>query len=361
MLTTVLCTRKVEPETAYGTNFHNGVRLHNTAGCVTSISYQALNIGLTWNSQYQLTAVSTNGVECERNGYDALGRRVWNASTSSAGAWQTNFFVYDGNQIVADIDATGGLRRAYTYGPGIDNLLAMTVYTGTTVKTYFYLTDHQGTVHALADESGTIVESYRFDAWGRDLGVYGGDNNPLVQSAVGNRFLWAGKEYSFGTGFYYNRFRIYDPITGRFLSKDPSGISGGLNEFIYCYGNPVNFSDPDGLAVVQISGTEANGQQLNLWLRNPSTKQFKDAISKFQKGGIKNLDIDAHGTSKNINFGGEAKPTKDYLNLNKDGNVVYDDDSCFTDYIKGYLAPDATIGLWGCSTASGDDNISKLC
>jgi len=239
--------RTTEQETAYRDVFYDGAKLHNTAGCITSISYQASNSGLTWNSQYQLTAVATNGVECERNGFDALGRRVWNASTSSEGAWQTNFFVYDGNQIVADVDATGGLRRAYVWGPGIDNLLSMTSYTGGVTKTYFAITDQQRSVHAMADETGTIVESYRFDAWGRILGVCNGSGQPLTQSAIGNRYLWQGKEYSWKTGLYYNRARWYDPVTGRFISKDPAGITFGLNEYTYCGNNPVNFRDSSGL------------------------------------------------------------------------------------------------------------------
>jgi len=229
--------------------------LHNTAGCITSISYQALNIGLTWNSQYQLTAVSTNpagggtgGVECERNGYDALGRRVWtwNPSTGSGQA-ATNYFIYDGAHVLAEVDSTGGLRRAYTHGPGIDNWLAMTVYTGATVKTYFYITDHQGTVHSLADETGVIVESYRYDAWGRVLGVYDSNNQQLDNSQLGNRYLFQGREYSWQSGLYYFRARWYDPITGRWLSNDPIGISGGLNQYVFCGNNPVNCVDPFGL------------------------------------------------------------------------------------------------------------------
>jgi len=41
--------------------------------------------------------------------------------------------------------------------------------------------------------------------------------------------------------------RWYDPVTGRWLSKDPIGISGGLNQYVFCYNNPVNFRDPTGL------------------------------------------------------------------------------------------------------------------
>ena len=111
------------------------------------------------------------------------------------------------------------------------------------------LTDHLGSVHALADETGNIVESYRYDAWGRVLGVYDGSNNPLTQSAVGNRYLWQGREYSFKTTFYFFRSRFYDSITGRWLSNDRIGISGGLNQYMAFNDNPVNFRDPFGLDV----------------------------------------------------------------------------------------------------------------
>lgn len=41
--------------------------------------------------------------------------------------------------------------------------------------------------------------------------------------------------------------RWYDPITGRWLSNDPIGISGGLNQYVFAGNNPVNFRDPFGL------------------------------------------------------------------------------------------------------------------
>ncbi len=43
------------------------------------------------------------------------------------------------------------------------------------------------------------------------------------------------------------RNRVMDPETGTFLQKDPEGISGGLNTYIYCNNNPVNYIDPLGL------------------------------------------------------------------------------------------------------------------
>ena len=81
---------------------------------------------------------------------------------------------------LADLDATGGVVRSYVFGPGIDNLLAMTVTTGGTARAYFYITDRLGSVQALTDESGNIVEQYRYDAWGRVLGVYDGAGRSLM-------------------------------------------------------------------------------------------------------------------------------------------------------------------------------------
>ena len=52
-----------------------------------------------------------------------------------------------------------------------------------------------------------------------------------------------------GSGLYYRRNRSYDPQSGRFTQEDPLGLAGGINLYGYAAGDPVNFSDPFGLAV----------------------------------------------------------------------------------------------------------------
>jgi RHS repeat-associated protein len=101
-------------------------------------------------------------------------------------------------------------------------------------------------VHALVDAAGSVVERYEYDAWGRVLGVFDGAGNALAATAIGNRYLWQGREYSWKTGLYCFRARWYDPITGRWLSNDPIGINGGLNQYVFCANNPVNCGDPNG-------------------------------------------------------------------------------------------------------------------
>ena len=228
------------------TAFTAGEYSADAAGCVTQTVYRGPSCReertLTWDAQYRLTAAATNGAPAESYGYDPLGRRMW---TEAGGV--TNLHLYDGAHLLADLDVTGGVVRSYVYGPEIDERGAMTIHTGDVPRTFYALRDHQNTVWAWVDESGNVAESYDYDAWGRVLGIYDGEGASMAQSAIGNRFLFQGREYSFATGLYHFRARWYDPVTGRWLSNDLIGISGGLNQYVFCGNNPVNYVDPRGL------------------------------------------------------------------------------------------------------------------
>ena len=66
--------------------------------------------------------------------------------------------------------------------------------------------------------------------------------NPLVQN-----LRFQGQYFDLETGLHYNRFRYYDPDCGRFVSQDPIGLAGGINNYQYAP-NPVGWIDPLGLA-----------------------------------------------------------------------------------------------------------------
>ena len=55
-----------------------------------------------------------------------------------------------------------------------------------------------------------------------------------------------GQYFDAETGLHYNRFRYYDPDIGRFVSQDPIGLAGGINNYQYAP-NPVEWIDPLGL------------------------------------------------------------------------------------------------------------------
>ncbi len=221
----------------------SGAVSHDDAGNITNIVYNdGRELDLQWNSRRQLVSVSTNGVLAESYTYGPLGRRI-----SISDGTTTNWLVHSGPHVVAEVDENGELLRSFQHGGGIDNLLGMTVHTGATAQTFIAIKDHLGTVHAWADEDGDIVEQYQYSAWG-EVSVSDGLGTPLSESAIGNRFAFQGREVSWATGFVHFRARSYCPQLGRWLSLDPIGISGGLNQRVFAENSPTVHRDPFGLA-----------------------------------------------------------------------------------------------------------------
>ena len=168
---------------------------------------------------------------------DALGRRV--ATTNAEGMER---HVYDdGRQVIADVADDGSVLRSYVWGEGVDNLLAVKVGG----RAFAALTDVQGTVWGYADERGEVVARWTYDAWGNVL------SEEVAASAAGLRsvrYRFHGRERSAATGLVNFRMRWYDPVTGRWLSKDPIGLGGGLNLFAFCDGDPISREDAYGCA-----------------------------------------------------------------------------------------------------------------
>jgi len=52
---------------------------------------------------------------------------------------------------------------------------------------------------------------------------------PKPQTSFRNSYTYTGREWDKETGLYYYRARYYDPMDGRFISKDPIGFDGGIN------------------------------------------------------------------------------------------------------------------------------------
>jgi RHS repeat-associated protein len=73
---------------------------------------------------------------------------------------------------------------------------------------------------------------------------------------------------------FYNRYRDYDPSTGRYIQADPIGLDGDPNPYAYAMNNPVGYADPDGLNAAAVRDAvvvgELIGDGLFIWCRlNP--------------------------------------------------------------------------------------------
>ena len=150
----------------------------------------------------------------------------------------TTRYLHDGMSVMAEYGASGNRAARYTLGFGMDEIVARKDDTGT----YFYHYDGLGSVTAITDASGNVVAKYDYEPFGR--------MKEATSSTISSPYTFTGREWDKETGLYYYRARYYDPMEGRFVSKDPIPLKNRtqdqLNSYTYAINNPINFTDPNG-------------------------------------------------------------------------------------------------------------------
>ena len=198
----------------------------------------------------------TNGSTTATFLYDGDGNRV----AKTVGTVTTQYLVDDLNptsypQVVEEL-AGGAVTRQYTYG--LQRISENQVVNGAWTPS-FYGYDGGGNVRQLTNSVGVVTDTYAYDAFGNELNHTG---------TTPNNYLYRGEQYDPDLGLYYLRARYYNPLTGRFLSRDPGpgdddsdesdeadftdpdgndlADPATLHKYLYTGGDPVNSYDPDG-------------------------------------------------------------------------------------------------------------------
>lgn len=178
--------------------------------------------------------------------YDPPGRLdlIYNGSGGTT-------FDFDGSNLVSEGDYNvGGYLRRYVWGPGTDEPVVWYEGSGTTDRRWFHA-DERGSVIAVSDTSGNAIGVNKYDEYGQPQGTITG------------RFGYTGQAWLPEVGLAYYKARMYHPGIGRFMQSDPIGYSAGQNLYGYVAGDPLNATDPSGMAVDEkgapyrlISGTD---------------------------------------------------------------------------------------------------------
>ena len=107
----------------------------------------------------------------------------------------------------------------------------------------YHLKDHLGSIRAIIDGSGRLLEENDYYAFGQRH-----PRSEHAQSSA-NRFKYNGKELQTvgGLGYLDYGARMYDQSLGRWFTTDPlSEKYYGLSPYVYCGNNPLKYVDSDG-------------------------------------------------------------------------------------------------------------------
>ncbi|MDY0143072.1 MAG: RHS repeat-associated core domain-containing protein [Bacteroidales bacterium] len=136
----------------------------------------------------------------------------------------------------------------YISGP-ITNIAVYIRKNGAEPELYYTITDHLGSIVAITDKNGEIIEEQRYNPWGVYSNAQTGAPEETPQITMLYRG-YTGHEMLPEFGLINMNGRLYDPVIARVLSPDNNvqnpNNPQNYNRYSYCYNNPLSYTDPDG-------------------------------------------------------------------------------------------------------------------
>lgn len=171
-----------------------------------------------------------------------------NLATSKEQSPLRRYYSADGN-IEVNYNKTTNKVDFIFYLDG-DAYSATVIAKGESAQEYYYLhRDYLGSILAVTNSTGNIVEKRHFDAWGNLVFVKDGQNKDLSKLTLFDRG-YTGHEHLQGVALIHMNGRLYDPIVRRFLAPDnfiqDSNNTQNFNRYGYVLNNPPIYVDQDG-------------------------------------------------------------------------------------------------------------------
>ena len=182
-----------------------------------------------------------------------------------------------------EVNSLGNVRKIHYLSGG-----AMLIQNNGSDSLLYAYSDFQGSLIALTDASGNVVEKYAYDPWGAR-------RNPTDWTQKDNRTKWitnrgyTGHEHLDAFGIINMNGRVYDPATAMFMSPDPYLQAPdnwlNYNRYEYCFGNPFRYTDPSGeWAFWDDLAAMIGGGAINLFSNWSNVHSFGQGLSYFIAG-----------------------------------------------------------------------------
>jgi RHS repeat-associated protein len=224
-----------------GTSFVPGYDDDGNATSYPLPAYPTTNSTLVWDAENRLISAAVNSITTTYL-YDALSRRI--AKIPDTGS--ATLYIHDGFNCIAEYTGTT-LSKIRTWGLDLSGTLQGAGGVGGLLAekqggSYFYPTyDGNGNVSEYLAADGTTSAHFEYDPFGNTTVDTDSATTPLFA------YRFSTKPLDFETGLYYYGYRYYDPLTGRWKSRDPIEEQGGVNLYVFVANDGVNRFDVFGL------------------------------------------------------------------------------------------------------------------
>ena len=224
---------------------------------------QSLVTGYEYDCQHRLIRVTMPDGSQAHYRYDAFGRRIEKRVMDKTGLETITEFLWQGDNLIAEM-TNSEQYQSYVYEPGTFRPLVLLKGEGKEAEVYHYHLDQIGTPLDITTTQGETVWSVQYRAYGNVF--------KKTVAEIESPLRFQGQYFDAETGLHYNRHRYYNPNAGRFITIDPIGLAGGLNNYQYVP-NPTGWVDPLGLASVEGDCVcSGSAPKINPKTRLPRTK-----------------------------------------------------------------------------------------
>ena len=210
---------------------------------------------MEWDFKDQLHAtqqqvVNNGGGEKTYYVYDASGQRSRKITESGNETRTKERMYFGGFEVYREYDANGAVTLARETLQLVDDIQRIALVETRTQGNdgslpqliRYQCGNHLGSESLELDDKGQII-SYE------EYYPYGSTSFQAMssQTETPKRFRYIGMERDEETGFDYRGARYYAPWLSRWISADPAGTVDSPALYVYCRGNPVVFTDVNGM------------------------------------------------------------------------------------------------------------------